>query len=169
HTIQTSSAYTRFTRAASLIEDNSFSYRDAVTQVHNIRLGLDYQIDNATIIGVLLSGYSSKWKMVANNGSTVSYNQTPDTIITMRDDPEINLWQNISSNINYQHEFKPGKIIYFDINYIYYKDHNPNTYYTDYYDRQNKYLSHQNLRGEKTTPIHFQVYSTDYKTPLGKK
>ena len=35
--------------------------------------------------------------------------------------------------------------------------------------RQNKFLYHENLRGDKTTPIHFQVYSTDYKTPLGKK
>jgi hypothetical protein len=169
HTIQTSSAITQFTRSGNLIEDKSFSYRDAVTQVHNIRMGLDYQINNSTIIGVLLSGYSSDWTMVANNGSTISHNQVPDTIITMRDDPEINLWQNISSNINFQHVFKPGKVLYVDLNYIYYKDHNPNTYFTDYYDQDNKFIYHENLKGEKTTPIHFQVYSADYKTPLGKK
>jgi Outer membrane protein beta-barrel family len=109
------------------------------------------------------------WSMVAKNGSTISLNHLPDTIIMMRDDPEINLWQNISSNINCQHTFKPGKILYFDVNYIYYKDHNPNTYYSDYYGQENKYLYHENLRGDKSTPIHFQVYSTDYKTPLGKK
>jgi hypothetical protein len=125
HTIQTSSAFTRYTRAGNLIEDSSNSYRDAVTQIHNIRMGLDYQVDNSTIIGVLVSGYSSNWSMVAKNGSIISLNHLPDTIIMMRDDPEINLWQNISSNINYQHVFKPGKVLYFDVNYIYYKDHNP--------------------------------------------
>ena len=169
HTIQTSTAFTRFMRSGNQIEDGSNSYRDAITQVHNIRMGLDYQLDNSTIVGVLISGYSSKWSMVAENGSTISINHLPDTIITMKDDPEINLWQNISTNINYQHLFRPGNIIYFDINYIYYKDHNPNTYSTDYFDQQNKFLYHENSRGDKTTPIHFQVYSIDYKTPFGKK
>ncbi len=49
HTIQTSTALTRFMRSGNLVEDSSNSYRDAITQVHNIRIGLDYQVDNSTI------------------------------------------------------------------------------------------------------------------------
>jgi outer membrane receptor protein involved in Fe transport len=168
HTIQTSTAFTQFDKSGASIMNNSYSDRDAITQVHNIRLGADYQTDPANIVGVLLSGYSSHWSMIAQNGVTTRMNNIPDTTIKTVDNPEINLWQNISVNVNYQHVFKPGKILYFDLNYIYYKDNNPNTYFTDYFDRNNKYLFHEDVRGGKITPIHFQVYSSDYTTSLGK-
>jgi hypothetical protein len=168
HTIQTSTAFTQFVRSGELITNNSYSDRDCITQVHNIRLGADYQVNPTTILGVLLSGYSSRWSMIAQNGVSTGKNNIPDTTIKTVDDPEINLWQNISANVNFQHTFKPGKLLYFDVNYIFYKDNNPNTYFTDYFDRNNKYLFHEDQRGGKTTPIHFQVYSSDYTTHIGK-
>ena len=168
HTIQTTNAFTQFTKSGGLILNSSYSDRDAITQVHNIRIGADYQADSANVIGVLVSGYSSYWSMIAQSGVTTRVNNIPDTTIKTIDDPEMNLWQNISANLNYQHVFKPGKLLYFDVNYIYYKDNNPNTYYTDYYDGGNKYLYHEDVRGGKITPIHFQVYSSDYTTPIGK-
>jgi hypothetical protein len=168
HTIQTSTAFTQFFKSGNLITNNSYSDRDCITQVHNIRLGADYQVNPANIVGVLLSGYSSRWSMIAQNGVTAGAKNVPDTTIKTVDDPEINLWQNISANVNFQHIFKPGKLLYFDVNYIFYKDNNPNTYFTDYFDGNNKYLFHEDLRGGKITPIHFQVYSSDYTTPVGK-
>ena len=168
HTIQTSTAFTQFTRDGDIITNNSFSDRDAITQVHNLRMGVDFQLDTATIVGVLLSGYNSRWSMVARNGATISKNNVMDTTIIMVDDPEINHWQNITTNLNFQHSFKPGGVLYFDVNYIYYKDNNPNTYYTDYFNEASKFLYHEVLRGGKLTPIHFQVYSSDYKTQVGK-
>ena len=169
HTLQPSTAFTGFTKGGERIENASFSDRDAVTQVQNLRMGMDYELNSSSTIGILVGGYNSRWSMLAHNGSTVSYNGTPDTVITMVDDPELNIWKNASVNLNFQHVFKPGKMLFFDVNYIYYRDNNPNNYSTDYYSNLKELLFHQDLTSGKVTPIHFRVVSADYSTPLGKK
>ena len=146
-------------RSGNIITNTSFSNRDAIQQVQNARIGIDYQLDTATIIGALLSGYNSRWTMIAHNGATISKNNVPDTTITTVDDPEFNHWQNIMANLNFQHTFKPGKVLFFDANYIYYKDNNPNTYSTDYYNNAKEFLYHEDLRSGKITPINFRVFS----------
>ena len=160
---------TEYTRGNDLISNNSFANRDAWTDLQTARIGIDYQPDSATLIGAVLSGYASRWTMVANTGVTISKNNRPDTIITMLDDPEYNKWNNIMTNINFQHSFQPGKTLYADVNYIYYKDDNPNTYSGNYYNSAKEFLYHTDTRGGKITPISFKVFSADYTTPLGKK
>lgn len=169
HTLQPTTAVSHYINKGNLVENNTWSDRDAVRTIQNARLGADYQLNESTIVGVLVSGYISRWSMFASNGALISRNHIPDTTILSTDDPEINLWRNLSANLNVQHIFKPGRILYFDANYIYYKDNNPNTYATDYYNYAKDLLYHQDLKGEKTTPIHITVLSSDYTTPLGKK
>jgi outer membrane receptor protein involved in Fe transport len=168
HSLQTGTGFTQLTRSGNITANTSFSNRDAVMQVHNARIGLDYQVDTSTIIGALISGYNSHWTMTANNGATVQVNNLEDTTISTVDH-ELNHWQNLMANLNFQHTFKPGKILYFDANYIYYKDNNPNTYVNEYYDRAKQLIYDENLRSGKITPINFRVFSTDYTTPVGKK
>ncbi len=168
HVIQKASGLTQISRAANVIANTSFSNRDAMRQVHNARIGIDFQLDTATVIGALLSGYNNRWSMIADNGATIAINNLVDTIIKTVDN-EINHWQNLMANLNFQHTFKPGKVIYFDANYIYYKDNNPNTYLNAYYDKIKQLLYQEDLRSGKVTPINFRVFSTDYTTPLGKK
>jgi len=169
HTIQTSTAFTQFTREGNTITNNTFSNRDAIQQVQNARIGVDCQLNPSTIIGALLSGYNSRWSMIAYNGATISKNGAPDTTISFVDNPEINLWQNIMANINFQHSFEPHKVLYIDANYIYYKDNNPNTYSADYYDHSKDFLFHEDIRGTKLTPIYFRVLSADYSAPFSEK
>jgi len=169
HYIQPSTGFTQFTKGGTVVTNSSFSNRDATMDVHNIRIGMDYQADTSTTIGALIGGYTSRWSMIAHNGATISKNNVLDTTITSIDDPELNLWQNIMANLNFQHVFKPGKVIQFDANYIYYKDNNPNSYSTDYYDHANDFLFHEDVRSGKLTPIHFWVFSSGYTTPLGRK
>lgn len=168
HSIQAGTGFTQLTKSGNIIANTSFSDRDAVRQVHNVRLGLDYQLDTATIVGVLLSGYDNHWKMAADNGAIIKQNNILDTTITTVNN-EINHWQNIMTNLNFQHTFKPGKVLYFDANYIYYKDNNPNTYANIYYKGANQFLFNQDVQSSKITPINIKVFSTDYTTPLGKK
>jgi outer membrane receptor protein involved in Fe transport len=169
HTIQTSTAFTRYVRAGNIFTNNSFSYRDAISQVQNLRIGMDYQLNTSTTIGVLMSGYNSRWFMIASNGVTINQNNALDTTIISVDHPELNLWQNATGTLSFQHAFKPGQRLYIDVNYIYYRDNNPNNYSTDFYGNTKEILFHEDLRSGKITPIHFQVYSADYTTPLGKK
>jgi hypothetical protein len=168
HSIQTGTGFTQLTKQGNIITNTSFSDRDAIRQIHNIRLGIDYQVDSATIIGALISGYDNHWKMTAINGATVRQNNMLDTTINTIDN-EINHWQNVMANLNLQHTFKPGKVLYFDANYIYYKDNNPNAYSNVYYKGSNEYLFNQDITSGKITPINIKVLSTDYTTPLGEK
>jgi len=168
HYIQPSIVFTQLTMAGNIVTNTSFSNRDAVRQVQNIRMGIDYQLDTATIIGALMSGYNNRWSMTANNGTTISKNNIPDTTISTVN-REVNQWQNIMANLNFQHAFKAGKSLFFDVNYIYYKDNNPNTYSNTYYNNLKEFLYHEDLRSGKITPINLWVFSSDYTTPLGKK
>lgn len=168
HHLQPYSESVQLPRGGELITSHSFADRVALTQVHNARLGFDYQLDTSNIIGVLLSGYDSKWRMVAHSGSVVGKNNIPDTTILTVNNPELNHWQNLVTNLNFQHVFQPGKVLFLDVNYIYYKDNNPNNYSTDYFRGTGDFLYQEDSRGSKVTPIHFKVFSGDYTTPLGK-
>jgi Outer membrane protein beta-barrel family/Carboxypeptidase regulatory-like domain len=168
HYIQPSSGFTQFTKAGNIITNSSFSNRDATTKIQDARIGIDYQLDTATIIGALVGGYISHWTMIADNGATISKNNVTDTTISTFNN-EVNHWDNLLANLNFQHTFKPGKVIYFDANYIYYKDNNPNTYSNTYINNAKEFLYHEDLKSGKITPINFKVFSTDYISPLGKK
>jgi len=169
HVIQTSTAFTQYSRSGHLTTNQSFSNRDAITQVQNFRIGLDYQMNTNTTISMLAGGYNSVWSMVAENGATVSRKNIPDSVILSTDNPEINHWQNLMANLSIQHNFKRGKALYLDASYIFYHDNNPNTYSTDYYAGDGRFLQHEDAVGGKITPIHFQVFSADFTSPLSPK
>ena len=166
--LQPGTGFTQVTKGSDIITGNSFTNRESTTQVHNIRVGMDYQLDTTTTIGALVSGYNSQWKMTANNGSTIQTNGILDTTITTVDH-EINHWQNIMANRSIQHIYKPGNVLNFDPNYIYYEDNNPNNYFNQYYKGSSNFLYNENVRSGKITPINFKVFSTDYTTTIGKK
>lgn len=168
HAIQTGEGFTQFKKGNDVITDISFSDRDGMRNVHTPRIGIDFQIDSSTVIGALVSGYDNRWSMTANNGATVMINNETDTIITTVN-KEVNHWQNLMTNINFQHTFKPGRTIYFDANYIYFNDRNPNTYTNGYFDRGKNLIYQEEVRSGKITPINFKVFSTDFITAVGKK
>ncbi len=168
HVIQPGTGFTQIKRGNDIIANSTTSSRDATRAVHNLRMGLDYQLDTATIIGALVSGYNSNWDMIANNTASIKVNGKIDTAINTIDH-EINHWQNIMANLNYQHTYKPGQVLHFDGNFIYYKDDNPNTYENVYYNGNKEYLYTNNVKTGKITPIHFWVFSSDYSTSIGKK
>lgn len=168
HSLQTGNGLTQFMRGSDVIKNVSFSDRDATRKVHTPRIGIDVQLDSSTVIGALISGYNNMWTMTADNGATVFINNETDTIISTVN-KEVNHWKNLMANLNFQHTFKPGKVIYFDANYIYFHDKNPNTYVNDFFDGAKNPIYQENLRSGKVTPINFKVFSTDYVTTVGKK
>jgi hypothetical protein len=168
HALQKGDGITQFLRGPDVIKDISFTDRDATRQVHTPRIGMDIQLDTSTVIGALISGYNNMWKMTADNGANVLINNEIDTNITTVN-KEVNHWQNVMTNLNFQHTFKPGKAIYFDANYIYFHDDNPNTYVNNYFDGAKNLIYQENVRSGKVTPINFRVFSTDYVTTVNKK
>jgi outer membrane receptor protein involved in Fe transport len=165
---QTSSSFLQMDKGANTVTQNSSGLRNGSYHTHNLRMGIDYQLDTANTIGVLVSAYDNLWAMTAHNDEIIQLNNSIDTtigaIVT-----EKNHWQNLMTNLNFQHTFKPGKTLYLDANYIYYKDNNPISYTNNYFNSSKQLLFNENLRTGKLTPINIYVLSADYTSPIGKK
>jgi len=144
------------------------NHRDAVTPYADFRFGATYQIDSATSIGAMVNGFNSRWKMTSVNNTTVGTGSTVDTIITTKNQ-EINHWQNLMANLNMEHHFSSDQKLTVDLNYIYFRDNNPNQYLYSYYNPKNEFLFSNSAQSGKLTPIRFWVFSADYEGKIGKK
>lgn len=160
--------YRRILLDGDVLETDTKSHRDPGTNNHNARLGLDYQIDKKTILGLLVDGYDTKWDMVATNTSLISRNGQLDTSILISN-IELNQWRHIGGNVNLQHTFSEGKQLTFDANMLGYKDNNPTEYENIYSDGEGNFLFKDQTRAHKLTPINIKVGKIDYTSGLGKK
>lgn len=144
------------------------SDRDPVTLFNNARLGLDYQLDKKTVVGVLVSGIYRHWTMDAFNNSRIFLDRQLDTLVHINND-ELNDLKNISANLNLLRTIKEGEKVSVDLDYIYYTNNNPTDYLNAYYDGMGTSLYTQQTRSGKETPIRFWVGSADYSRKLSKK
>lgn len=160
--------YRKILLNGDIVETDTRSDREPDTDNHNARLGLDYQINQKTVAGILLSGYDTKWNMDAVNTSLISRNGTPDTSITI-DNVELNQWKHAGGNLNLQHTFAEGNVLTVDVDMLWYRDNNPTEYENTYADGQGQFLFEELTRSRKITPIEIKVGKIDYTRPLGKK
>ncbi|WP_242082309.1 outer membrane beta-barrel family protein [Aestuariivivens sediminis] len=158
--------YKRFNdNEANSITTDTYSDRDATQRNHNVRLGLDYQTNENTIMGFLVTGYSNKWSMDAVNNTTNTENDAITSFVELIND-EINLWRHFGANYNVKHNFTEDEFISMDIDYLYYKDDNPTNYFNTIYD-ENKVIDREELlRTGKVTPIETWVGKLDYNTKI---
>ncbi len=160
--------YRRILLNGDQVETTTQSLRDPETNNHYARLGLDYQLDSKTVLGVLLDGYDTKWVMDANNNSTIITNNHLDTTILIHN-TELNQWKHLGGNINLAHTFSEGKQLTLYADVLSYKDNNPTEYQNNYYDGEENFLFTTQTRAHKLTPINISVGKIDYTTPIGKK
>lgn len=151
-----------------ITENYSTTYRNPLQQNHNVRLGIDYQVNKKIVIGALVGGYDSKWTMTANNDIAMFKNKIPDTALSIKN-TELNHWKNIMANLNLQYKFKPYQMLSLDFDYLYYSDNNPNNYTNTYYNGLGSLLFDEQTRSGKITPINTWVGKADYTAQLGKK
>lgn len=143
----------------------SVSDRDPIQRNHNARIGLDYQISEKTVAGILLSGYDNKWTMDAVTESAAQLDDEPNGFITVFND-EKNQWSNLGFNFNIKHNFKDDGYISADYDYLHYDNDNPTNYFNEYYDADGSFLYDETLKSEKNTPIDIQVFAADYSNQL---
>ncbi len=160
--------YRKVTFEGVTTETDIFTDRDPNQRNHNLRIGLDYQLSEKTIIGVLAAAYDNKWTMDAfNTGSTIVDGNT--TSIVELTNQERNQWKHIMGNVNLQHEFHPGTKLNFDVDYLVYEDENPNTYNTDFFDGDEVLLRNEDTRSDKFTPIGIGVAQLTFESELNDK
>jgi hypothetical protein len=149
-------------------ENTTTSLRSPESGAQNARLGIDFQVTPKTVIGVLAGGYDTKWTMTANNTLSIRKNNVPDTTIAVLN-TELNQWKHVMGNINFSHTIRDGERINADLDYLYYKDNNPNEYSNKYYNGSGVLLGQDQTRSSKLTPLNFWVGKIDYNKRVSNK
>ena len=141
----------------------TFSHRDPSTYTHNGRLGLDYQINDRTIIGMNGSIYDNKWEMDAENDITVVIGGVPSYRIDL-DNHEINSTKYYVGNINFSHDFNNTNNLSIEFDYIKYDSDNPTDYtqIANDINGNNSILGNREIKSSKVTPLSTWVPRLDY-------
>jgi hypothetical protein len=151
-----------------LVENNSVTKRNPKDGQQNARIGIDIQISPKTIIGFLIGGYRTKWIMEADNTLSIFKNSIPDTSVSIVNH-ELNEWKHYMGNINFSHTFHTGGVLSADIDYLHYKDNNPNDYKNNFSNSSGTFIGEQLTRSTKNTPLNFRVGKIDFTSKIGKK
>ena len=160
-------AYSKISYKGNITETYSNDDRVDTTRNYNGRLGMDFQVSNHTVIGILLSGYDNKYSQAESKKNSIIKNNHLDTSAKLSNS-EINHWKNYSANINMQHNFKEDEHLSLNLDYINYTNNQPVQYLTSYYNSSGNFVYDQRTRSGKSTPINFWVGALDYSKKIGK-
>ena len=159
---QTTRNYRGFQSGNVFIENDANSDRDpTLTQTYNMRLGMDIEVSEQTIIGFLGSYFDRHWEMEAvNDVRNFENGMLQDRILIPND--EINDRSKILANINLDHKFNDRQRINLDVDYLYIIADNPSNYTNQFYDANDAFLEETKLRVSKETPMDIFVTKADF-------
>ncbi|MEO6001157.1 MAG: TonB-dependent receptor [Chitinophagaceae bacterium] len=141
--------------------------RDPLIKNHIGRIGLDYELGKKTIAGILISGFHNRWSADMLSTSNIRVNGKLDSLINNHT-IELHPLYNYSANANLVHNFNKNESVAINLEYIFYKDRNPNKYVSKYYDSKSNFLYEDEIKTNKLTPITFWVGNADYVKKIGK-
>ena len=150
------------------INVSTITDREPIQRNHNIRTGLDYQVSEKTVFGLLLWANDNKWTMDALNQSWETENGTRSAFTELIN-VERNQLQHFGSNVNVKHDFKEDGYLSFDLDYLKYRLENPTSYTNSFFDGNNNFLREELTESDKTTPIEIVVGKADYSNQLNEK
>lgn len=156
------------TNGSNTIKNIMSTERNDFRRNHNGRVGLDYELNKKTLLGVLFSGFSNMYGMAAVNKSNIFLNSTLDTTMFI-DQFERHPLDNYSANFNVLHRFKTDQQLSVNFDYIYFKDANSLVYLNNRYSGRGNFLFSDQMKSKKETPINFWVTTADYSQRLGNK
>jgi hypothetical protein len=145
---------------------NTQSFRNAIRNVYNAKIGIDYQASKSTLIGGYISGSHNNWNMEAQN---IGYQKktTNSNIQFYSDNKELNVWKNIMINLNVTKQIDSTSVILFDIDYLGYDNNNPTSYSNIFTNGKNDSI--QILNAKKNTPISVWALKFDYSKIIKDK
>ena len=161
-------SYTKVINQSGTRETQFIAGRTEDVTNMNGRLGFDYQLTDKTVLGVLFSGYDNSYHQSEENVNRILKNGILDTM-ELQANHEHNHWQNISGNLNLQHEFREGSKLSANLDYIYYENNQPYFYHSYYYEPSGDFMYDEMKRSAKHTPIGIWIEALDYSKKLGKK
>ena len=144
------------------LETETYSDRNHTpTTVQNARIGMDLQLSEKTVLGVLGSLFDRNWYMEAINTTTISENGVNESSLIMPNS-ETNHNRSFSGNINLNHKFSERHVINMDADIIYYDMNNPSNYAINQADFSGAYIPQYDMKIGKKTPINIGVVMMDY-------
>ena len=168
----TPSQFTNFRSIISngvVMETSAISDRiPTLLHTHNGRLGLDYNLSDKTILGVLVGGLFRDWYMEALNKVTTK----SGGIVTGRlliPNEEDNEWTHLLTNVNLSHQISEKSKINFDFDYAYYYFDNPSNYNYQTLGDNGSVTDEMKQRLVKETPMDIYVGKIDYSKKLTDK
>jgi len=144
------------------------SDRDPVQRNHTLRTGIDYQVSDKMVMGLLLWANDNKWTMDATNQSRETENDMPSALVELLL-TERNQLQHFGSNLNLKHDFRKGEYISLDLDYLKYRLENPTVYTNSFFNSNNNFLREELTESDKTTPIDITVGKIDYSNRMSDK
>lgn len=126
------------------------------------RFGLDYQLSEKTILGVLGAWSRKNFSMDALTSVQKVENQALVDSLYMPSD-EINRWQNSLANINFQHTFKENNVLNIDLDYVNYYFTNPSNYHSSYFNSDGDLGNEKKQRVRKKTPMDIWSTKVDHR------
>ncbi|MEO5999928.1 MAG: TonB-dependent receptor, partial [Chitinophagaceae bacterium] len=160
--------YRKVTNGSNSIENFMDTERDDFRRNHMGRIGLDYDPDKKTVLGVLLSGLSNMYGMDAVNNSNIFLHGILDTTIII-DNDERHPLDNYSVNLNAQRQLTGNQQLTFNVDYIFYRDANKLTYLNNFYGPSKNLLYLDKTKSRKETLIKFRVATVDYTKQISDK
>ncbi len=146
---------------------NTISYRDPIQLNNNLRIGMDYDVTDKTIVGFIIDTYDQKWTMNALGESIETENDVPFSLVEIQL-KERNQTKHFGSNINLKHNFKEKEYLSVDFDYLYFYNENPNDYINNYYDGDSNFLYEELTKSTKETPLTAYVSALDYSNQINE-
>lgn len=151
----------RTINGSTVDQSMTIGLRDPIQRNHNVRLGVDYQLTDKTIIGGLVSGYDNKWTMEALNTNKVL--QDFDLMqVNAVGSTERNQWRHSSANLNLKHNLTENEFVSFDVDFLDFYNENPTDYTNAVFNGSNTFVGEELTESQKVTPIDIWVGKADY-------
>lgn len=106
--------------------------------------------------------------MDADNIGFVSSDYILDTTVKIINS-ELHTTSNYGVNFNLQQTIKADEKFSINLDYLNYRDDNPNTYSNSYFDANNFFINNEEVKSSKNTPLQFWVAAMDYSKKINKK
>lgn len=158
----------RVLKGAEEERQGTINKRDPAQYNHNLRFGLDYELNDKTVLGALVSTYDNKWTMDALSTNQVFLNNEL-TNIALSDHYERNQWQNLSTNLNLKHDLNDQSSLSFDVDYLKFYNENPTDYTNSLLNGASQFLEETLIRSDKITPLDIYAGKVDYSKQWSEK
>ncbi|MEO0789939.1 MAG: TonB-dependent receptor [Bacteroidota bacterium] len=147
-----------------VLELEGRSPRLASQNMYQGQLGLDIDLSERTVIGILTSGYLSTWDLRASTLTRTDYDYAPSDFGRLST-VESNDWLHWMVNANLQHRFAHEGQLSLDFDYLSYVGDNPADYQLSSGSSEAVNESEREFRSRKRAPIEFRVLKMDYQFP----